>query len=331
MPVLDTLAQLYLLHTPARYARMLRPGARYKYHTVHRAPTPDDIHAHLTGADTIGVPLIEAGDLSYHVALDIDQGGIDALEQALDTAQALSWTAYAITSTTTTHCGGHLWIHLDQPTTPDRARQLAVQIAHLAQLGSVETYPTKQPLRIPFGRHTWTQQRGSLLLHDGHTINLDTNLATVHAAIALVAALPRNSTAKLPQLPPPPPHPTASYTRQEPLRATDNPIHDYNGRTDLVALLEHYGGRIPEQTRSGKTILHCPCGQHKHGDRRPSLEVQPARSARYGRAVAVGHAPGCAFYTEHHQVIDAFGVYCTLEGLTPNAAFQHIQEQEVRS
>jgi hypothetical protein len=37
MPVLDTLAQLYGLHDPARYAHMLRPGAFGTTHPLQRA------------------------------------------------------------------------------------------------------------------------------------------------------------------------------------------------------------------------------------------------------------------------------------------------------
>jgi hypothetical protein len=232
MHVLDTLAQLYLLHDPASYACMTRLGARHKYYNVTDADeqpiasTKQIFAAHLRGAETFAVPLIGATGLSYHVALDIDYGGLDALHRALAATQGLDWTAYAVSSLTNEHSGGHLWIHLDQPTAPGRARQLAAQIERMAQLGTVETYPTKQTLRIPFGRHTWTKQRGYLLLQDGRTINLDTSLGAVHEAIALVAALPRNSAANLPQLPAPP-RLIASQTRQEPLQATDNPIHEY--------------------------------------------------------------------------------------------------------
>jgi len=328
--MMQVMCSLFLQHEPASYARMTRPGANYKYYKVKDdnnqpvVPTKNIFTAHLTGAETFAVPLIGQADLSYHVALDIDHGGLNALQRALTAAQALGWIAYAVSSLTNDHSGGHVWIHLDQPAAPARARQLAAQIERIAQLGEVEKYPTKQTLRIPFGRHTHTKQRGYLLLQDGRTINLDTSLATVHEAIALVAALPRNSAAKLPELPAPP-HPTHSQTRQEPLGMTDNPIHEYNQGTDLVALLESYGGRIAEQPRSGKIILHCPCGQHKNRDHRPSLEVQPARRARYGRAVAVGHAPGCLFYTEQRQVIDAFSVYCKLEGVTPKEALQRLK------
>ncbi len=38
MPVLDTLSQLYLLHEPASYARMTRPGARCTNYMVYCTP-----------------------------------------------------------------------------------------------------------------------------------------------------------------------------------------------------------------------------------------------------------------------------------------------------
>jgi hypothetical protein len=95
--------------------------------------------------------------------------------------------------------------------------------------------------------------------------------------------------------------------------------------------LESYGGRIAQRGRFGRTLLHCPCPNHTHGDARPSLEVQPARNARYGQHVAIGHAPGCQFATERGQVMDAFRVFCTWEGLTPREAVERLRvAQEVR-
>jgi hypothetical protein len=38
----------------------------------------------------------------------------------------------------------------------------------------------------------------------------------------------------------------------------------------------------------------------------------------------VGHAANCLFYTERRQVIDAFGVYCKLEGLTTREALYRL-------
>ena len=75
---------------------------------------------------------------------------------------------------------------------------------------------------------------------------------------------------------------------------------------------------------SGGAVLACPCGRHAHGDARASLEVTPATSSRYGRFIAHGYAPGCLFFTERGQVIDAFGVFCRLEQLTPAEAVRRL-------
>lgn len=335
MRALDASVQLYLLHDPTSYARVLRPGARHKYHTVQRAPTPDDLHAHLAGEATIAVPLVGAAGLSYHVALDVDQGGIEALQRALNVAHVLGWIAYAITSTNNEHSGGHVWMHLDQPAAPTCARLLAEQLAAAAGIATrghdpaAETYPTHKALRLPCGRHTWTGKRGCLVLHDGYTIDLDSGAQAIDDAIIAIAKLPQNVADRLPQLPVAPSRATARQTRQERSDAPTNPIYHYNHTTNLLALLERYGGRIAEQRRDGSALLHCPCGQHQHHDGHASLEVRPARNtARYGQYVAIGHAPSCHFHAEYRRVIDSFTVYCRLAGMSPTEALHRITTAE---
>ncbi len=337
MDALDAFVQLYLLHDPTNYARMLRPGARHKYHKVHRAPTRDDLYAHLAGEETIAVPLVGPAGLSSHVALDIDHGGVDALHRALDAAHALGWNAYAITSTNTEHSGGHVWLHLAQPAAPERARLLAEQLATAADISTsghdpaAETYPTHKALRLPCGRHTWTGKRGRLLLPNGRSIDLDRGAQAIHKALGAIVELPHNAAARLPHLPVTAPRETARQTRQERPGAPINPIYDYNRTTNLIDLLEQHGGRIAEEYRDGGVLMHCPCGQHQHGDAQASLEVRPARNTvRYGQYVAIGHAPHCRFHAERRQVIDSFTAYCRLEGLTTNDALArgcgHTQE-----
>ncbi len=142
-----------------------------------------------------------------------------------------------------------------------------------------------------------------LLLPTGAALDLDTGGDVLHAALAAIAALPRNRTAHLPHLPAPAPRPR--YTPPNVAPTTDSIIEAYNQATDLVALLESYGGRIAQRRRFGRTLLHCPCSNHAHGDARPSVEIQPARKLQYGQHVAIGHAPGCCFATERGQVMDA--------------------------
>ena len=327
MPSLPTQDQvqvfhtLYLAHDPESHARMNGPKAAKKYTKFHHAPGSGEIIDHLAGRRTIAVPLVGPHGLCHHVALDVDAGGPQALCRVLAAAQQLGWTAYAITSETDEHTGGHVWLHFDQPTSPNRARLLADQLAQAAGVDA-ETYPTRKALRLPFGIHQWTGKRGHLLLQDGQHFDLDAHADTLTQALATIAALPMNKASTLPELPQ---HaPTAPAAHQTAPGTASDTITRYNEQTNLVALLESYGGKIAERYGNGGALLHCPCGRHSHGDRRPSLEVQPARSARYGRMVAVGHAANCLFYTERRQVVDAFGVYCKLEGLTTREALYRL-------
>jgi hypothetical protein len=312
---------LYLAHNPESHARMNGPQAAKKYTKVHHAPSTGEIADHFAGRRTIAAPLIGASGLTLHAALDIDAGGTAALHQILHAAQAQGYTAYAVTSDTDEHQGGHVWFHFDMPTAPERARLLADQLAAAAGVAA-ETYPTRKALRLPFGVHQWTGKRGTLLLQDGQQLDLDAGAEAIGQVLTMIAALPRNTTSALPDVSR---HaPSTLQARQTASGAAKDTITRYNQQTDLVALLESYGGKIAERYGNGGALLHCPCGRHSHGDRRASLEVQPARSARYGRIVAVGHAANCLFYTERRQVIDAFGVYCKLEGLTISEALYRL-------
>ncbi len=327
MPSLPTQDQvqvfhtLYLAHDPESHARMNGPTAAKKYTKFHHAPARGEVADHFAGRRTIAVPLVGPHGLCHHAAFDVDAGGPHALRRVLAAAQAHGWTAYAITSETDEHMGGHVWLHFDQPTAPERARLLADLLAQAAGVDA-ETYPTRKALRLPLGVHQWTGKRGHLLLQDGQQLDLDTGPDAVAHALVTIAALPTNATSALPDVPKR--APTAPQARQMAPGAAQNTITRYNQQTDLVALLESYGGKIAERYGTGGALLHCPCGRHSHGDRRASLEVQPARRARYGRMVAVGHAANCLFYTERRQVIDAFGVYCNLEGLTTREALYRL-------
>jgi len=327
MPSLPTQDQvqvfhtLYLAHDPESHARMNGPKAAKKYTKVHHTPGTGEIIDHLLGSRTIAAPLVGPHGLCHHAAFDVDAGGPHALRRVLAAAQAQGWTAYAITSETDEHTGGHVWLHFDQLVAPERARLLADQLAAAAGV-EAETYPTRKALRLPLGVHQWTGKHGTLLLQDGQRFDLDAEADAVAQALATIAVLPLNMASSLPE--PPRRAPTAPYARQTAPGGAQDTITRYNQQTDLVALLQGYGGKIAERYGNSGALLHCPCGRHSHGDRRPSLEVQPARNARYGRMVAVGHAANCLFATERGQVIDAFGVYSKLEGLTTREALYRL-------
>jgi hypothetical protein len=302
---------------------MTGPGVERKFITIHHPITDRELDAHLAGQLTLAAPLIGPDDLAYMAAIDLDVGGETAQRRLLWEVQQCDLVAFAITSSSLGHDGGHVWLLFDAPTHPERLQLLAENV--VAGLGlAAEIYPTRKMLRLPLGLHRRVRRRGTLLLPEGATFNLDAGGNVLAEALAAIVALPRNCTAQLPQLPPPPPRPCSTPP------TTPSTIEAYNQATDLVALFESYGGKIAQQGRRGRTLLHCPCANHAHGDARPSLQVQSARNARYGQHVAIGHAPGCQFATERGQVMDAFRVFCTWEGLTAGEAVERLRnEQEV--
>ncbi len=182
--------------------------------------------------------------------------------------------------------------------------------------------PTRSARMLrPGARHTWTGKRDCLLLPNGRSIDLDRGTQVMRDARGAIAGLPQNAATRLPHLPVAPIRETRHQTCQERAGAPINPIYHYNRTTNLLDLLERYGGRIAEHYRDGGAVLHCPCGQHQHHVAHASVQVQPARNTvRYGRYVAIGHAPSCRFYAEHRQVIDSFTVSCRLAGMSPSEA-----------
>jgi hypothetical protein len=317
---------VFLAHQPAHQGRMTGPGVDGKFINVHHPITDRELDAHLAGQLTLAAPLIGPDDLAYIAAIDLDVGGEIALRRLLLEAQMCDLSAFAITSSSPQHDGGHVWLLFDAPTHPERLRLVAENLVTALGLAA-ETYPTRKTLRLPLGLHRRARRRGTLLLPTGAALDLDAGGTVLEEALTAIAALPRNRTAQLPQLPPPAPRPRSTHPNVT--STTDSIIAAYNQATDLVALLESYGGKVAQLRRFGRTLLHCPCSNHAHGDARPSLEIQPAKKARYGQHVAIGHAPGCQFATERGQVMDAFRVFCTWEGITPTQAIERLRDQEV--
>ena len=324
-----TFRRLFLAHRPPHQAWMQPPGTPSKYRKKFHAVTAIELAAHLAGRITIAVPLIGRDHTAAAAALDIDAGGEPAIRTALTAAQHRGYHAFGIVCAggSSGHNGGHVWLRFDQSTAPDRLRQVATDLAAAATIVA-ETYPTRQALRLPLGVHRWTGRRGHLVLPAGQTIDLDAGPAALDVALQALAALPCNAVARLPAT-------TDRHTGDSRLAQSAppaaaasrlSPITRYNQSTDLLALLEGYGGHRVEQFARGGALLHCPCGQHRHGDRRPSLELRPATNPRYGGYIAIGHAPGCLFHTAPGQVINAFDVYCRMEHLTPAQAIRQLAQ-----
>ena len=324
--------RLFLAHQPPHQAWMQEAGAAHKYRKQFHPITDREIGRHLAGTLTLAASLIGHDGAARAAALDLDAGGEQALRSVTAAAASRAYVAFGIACRggRDGHDGGHVWLLFAQPAAPERFRQLAQELAAEAGV-SAETYPTRKALRLPLGVHRCTGRRGRCLLPDDPPIDLDTGPYALDHALQAIDTLPRNQVTLLPDLPrPAAPEPRPRQLRQVALGESAFTIERYNQATDLVDLLLVYGGRIAEHFHRGGMLMHCPCGRHQHGDRRPSLEIQPATNPRNGRFIALGHAPSCAFYTERRQVINSFSAFCILEGLTPAQAVQRLCHEHTR-
>ncbi len=125
----------------------------------------------MEGRATFAAPLIGRDGFTREVALDIDQGGEVAVLVGLQVASELGFSAYGLVSPTVVggHDGGHIRIPLADVAAPERARLLAEQIKQAVLIrcnlpeNVIEVYPTQKGVRLPFGIHTHTGKRGTLL------------------------------------------------------------------------------------------------------------------------------------------------------------------------
>lgn len=321
----DLLAALYNA-PPTSYARMQPAGSSKKYLKIYHPLTERIGELHWNAKITVAAPLTGADGLSKVAAADFDHGGAAAICDTICAATTLGFRAIGMVATggVDGHDGGHVWLLFDQATEPPRLRAVMRRVTEQAKRQTYELYPSGKALRLPFGRHTWTGQRGMMCLPNGQRFDLDEHLQC-QAALEAFLALPRNPISLVPVLQSPQRR-NAPQTRPDAPRTTATVIEDYNQRTDLVALLERYGARIAETWPSG-ALLHCPCPGHQHCDQRPSLEIKESTKTRNGSWVAVGYAPTCWFFTEPGQVVNAFTVLCRLEHWTASEAVKRLAVQ----
>lgn len=298
-------------------------NARHKYFSIQYPVSDQEVLAYLQGTLTLAAPLISQAGLGYAVALDIDHGGEAALRRVLTLTRWQGLSAFALTSQSGDHDGGHVWLLFAEPASPIRLRALANELAMDCEVAA-ETYPTRKTIRLPLGIHRGNGQRGRVIFQDDHTLDLDGDLQNVVTAIASISELPRNAVKLLPILPEPKP---ARPQSRSVIQLNGDQIQAYNQRIDLIAMLEGYGGHIAQRLMDGGALMHCPCSHHAHGDQRPSLVVRPARVIRYGRYVAYGYAPDCVFYHENGKVFDAFSAYCLMSNATPREALQQLRSK----
>lgn len=333
-PLVQAYCDTILGFEPPSYAKMNHQGALHKYTKVvigegdartYPPLTSKLVQAHLRGEITVAACLIDPQGKARAAVLDIDHGDELTLRRVLELALLQGFAGFAQSSKNDEHQGGHVWFLFSERTDPKRLRRLAQHLATQAGI-EAETYPTKKTIRLPLGVHRWTHTRGRLLLSDGTVFELDEGEAVVRQAVRILSALTPNDISLLPPLPTSVAPVESSPVRLKSADPSASIIARFNQTQSLVALLERSGGKIAQQLPSGAVLMHCPCPFHKNGDSRPSLELRPAKNkARYGEFVAFGYAPGCQFYTQSGQVIDAFSAMCLLDGLTPAEAVQKLK------
>jgi hypothetical protein len=255
------------------------------------------LQAHAAGVSTFATTL-DLNDRSQVGVIDIDEGGIAALQEVLSELQLAGLCALAIALTTPGgHSGGHIWLLYDQFY---NAGDIQAQLATIAPAGA-EIWPCKQAIRLPFGVHRIADTRGQLLTQGGEWFNLDTadGLALGFAAIA---ALPRNAAPPLKSVPALAPQPTPlaplSVQNCTPDARMDarTTIHAFNQANPLCDVLARYGVIRRDKGYS------CPCGvAHTHNT---TLII-----SRQGRLFSF--SPRCRWHTD--KGLDSCGLFCLVE------------------
>jgi hypothetical protein len=304
----------FLRHAPRRYAVMLTPyqvqrlGQKYM---GRRGPITDAMLArHLEGAIALAAPAA-INNHAYLLPLDIDAGGIEALQALLVLAQQRSlWVFGQYTprmGLTEVEQRGYVWLPFDAFVEAERLQLLGAQlIATLDQpLWKIEARATHAVTRLPLARHTHTGRFGDLVFGE-QRLSIDENPTA--ALAALRDAYHENRSSDLSQLPPPPPRPQPATRRED----DGISIAHYNQIANLEDLLRHSGARP-----SGRRGLYfCPF----HEDEHASLSVYTHQGHQYCRCFSA-HSD-CPL-AQHHRN-DAFNVYCIGEGLDAPAALRRL-------
>ena len=325
-PTITLLRQAVLKHGPVRHGLMLQPNPQAKYREYTSAPTEKQLQQHLAGTITVATPAV-SNDLAACIIFDIDDYAVDTIPAVLETARQRQLWAWGEWHPATNR--GYVWIPFDH----------LIRAAALARLGhelvAATTLTPEQRdeidnrtannaiTRLPFGRHTHTKQRGELIFQDGTSAVLD---ADPEAALSLwerryqenpadqVAPITRIAPALVPQ---------QRARRQLPNSVSAPEVQQrWNAAYDVSTILLSKGGQ-----QATRTSWHCPCGQHRNGDRTPSLLIRPAKNARYGSSIVQGYSPTCAFHGGPKDVFDAFNVYRILHGLSNAEMLQHARQE----
>jgi hypothetical protein len=305
----------FLRHTPRRHALMLAPAVAtrlgQKYMERCGVITDTMIARHLGGAISLAAPAAVDGR-AYLLPLDIDAGGIDAIQALIAEAARRKLWAFGQycrrDGLAETDQRGYVWLPFDTLADAQRLQALGAQlIAASSRPGwKIETRAFHAATRLPLAQHTHTGQFGDLVLAD-RQIAIDQEptgaLAKLHDAYC------ENRSTGLPELVPQlQPFPKPARERH----GAGITINGYNQAHDVADLLRFYGAR--PSRRPG--LYFCPF----HGDEHASLSAYMQRGHHYCHCFSA-HSD-CPLAT--HRRNDAFNVYCIGEGLDAKAALRSL-------
>ena len=315
----DFFRRAFLRHAPRRYALMLTPDEAQrlgqKYMERRGAITDAMIARHLQGAITLAAPAA-LDNRAHLLPLDVDAGGIDAIEALLTEIKLRELWAFGHYSPrqglADQQQRGYVWLPFDTLANAARLQALGTQlIAAVGQPGwKIEPRAFHAVTRLPMAHHQYTERFGELVVGD-ERIDIDPDPAG--ALAELYGVYRENPVTVLPQLSPPP----QSATTVAPSQNGDGvSITRYNRGNDVEDLVRFYGAK-PAQRRG---LYFCPF----HPDQHASLQVYTTKGHRYVHCLST--LSGCPL--ARHGRNDAFNVYCIGEGVDAKEALRRLNGWE---
>ncbi len=288
---------LFLRHEPQRFARMLSAEEaecqQEKYHDASGIITDEMLFEQLVGGTSFAVPW-EANGLAHMLPLDVDSGGLPAIQTLLDECHRCGLWAFGqytprlVAAEEEQH--GYVFVPFADLVNVARIQRLGDELlqAVAAHGWKIENRAHGADTRLPFTYHQVNRTWGELGLLE-ERIPIDP-----HPPAVMQRLFDRYQENPVDLLPPP------SETKQrEPrsLRESGVDIARFNETYELTSLLEYYGAK-----RIGKGLYLCPF----HDDRRASLGVYVRNGQIFCHCLSKNS--DCPLSMRGRN--DSFNVYC---------------------
>ena len=311
---------LFLRHDPSRFARMLpqeeAERRKEKYHDADGRVTDEMLTQQLSGEQSFAVPW-EANGLAHLLPLDVDSGGLPAIQALLEECRRRRLWAFG--QYTPRHGlpdeeqHGYVFVPFDELVNVARIQKLGDELLKAVEDKGwkIENRAHGADTRLPMTYHQVNGTWGELVLTD-EILPIDPQPSTTLQR--LFAIYQENSTDRLP----PPPEPRRKEQRSFQSHGID--IARFNEGHDLEELLDYYGAR-----RVGRGLYLCPF----HDDHRASLGVYVRNNQTFCHCLS--QHSDCPLSLRGRN--DAFNVYCIGEPfpgipLTTEEALRKINERD---